>query len=90
MSLSEDLSSLAISTLKACLHNQGISTLGNKATFTDCLSQHVSTNPATQNGRTGTQSATPNATQGDLSTSTQSNTTQQPANLPVGWKWCCS
>jgi len=83
MSLTEDLSSVAISTLKAFLHNRGISTLGSKATLTDSLSQYVRANPAAQNGCTGTQSTTPNATQGNLSTSTQSNTTQQPANLPV-------
>ena len=40
------------------------------------------THSAAQNGSTGTENIATNATQGDLSTSTQSNTTQWPPNLP--------
>jgi len=78
----EDLSSLTVNALKARLRDRGLSTLGNKATLIDRLSQHVRAHPAAQNGSTGTEITATNATQGDPSTSTQSNTTQRPPNLP--------
>jgi len=96
MPLAEELSSLTVNALKAHLCDRGLSTVGNKATLIDRLSQHVHANShgpsatdnngldATQSSSsTGTQSGATNATRDNASSGTWTSTAQQPANLPV-------